>query len=218
MDNDKIKAQTRENYNSIAGHFAGKRSIDKGWFDWILLYVQEKDKVADLGCGNGRLYGYLRQNYRKINYTGIDFSQKLIEIAKKTYPQTNFKVSDITDEKTYRDLKNIDTVFSFRAIHHFPDKHQEFFQNCFKILKKNGFLVLEVWNLWQERFWLAHLRQLRFKTLYVPYTAGQITVNRFHYCFTKGGLVKLAKNAGFKVLEAGVKNKGQNIYLVGQKC
>jgi len=217
MDKKFINQQTKDNYNLIADHFSQKRSIDKAWFDWILPYVKNKQKIIDLGCGNGRLYGYLAQNFKNINYTGIDFSKKLIDIAKKTYPKAVFKNSDITESLTYEDFDNIDIVFSFRTIHHFPDNHQKFFNNCYKILKNNGFLILEVWNMWQKRFWLDHLKQLSLKNLYIPYSAGKIKVNRFHYCFTKNELVKMAKKSGFKVLESGIKNHGQNIYLVARK-
>jgi len=217
MDRNFINQQTKDNYNLIADHFSQKRSIDKGWFSWILPYVKNNQKIIDLGCGNGRLYGYLRQNYQKVNYTGIDFCEKLIEIAQKNYSQARFELADISKHSTYKNFKNVDIIFSFRTIHHLPDKHQEFFNNCFKTLKKNGLLILEVWNLWQKRFWLDHIKQLSLKTLYIPYSAGKITVNRFHYCFTKNELVKMAEKSGFKVLDSGIKNHGQNIYLVAKK-
>lgn len=51
--------------------------------------------VCDLGCGFGDLYPYLLGKFRNIKYTGIDLSEKLIEEAKRRYPDAAFRAEDI---------------------------------------------------------------------------------------------------------------------------
>ena len=52
------------------------------------------EKLLDLGCG----YGYYTNYFRSIGAEaiGIDGSEKMIEIARKRYPLTEFSVVDIT--------------------------------------------------------------------------------------------------------------------------
>lgn len=51
--------------------------------------------VLDVGCGLGDLYGYLTGRW-EIQYLGIDISEKMLEIAKKKYPEVTFKLHDMT--------------------------------------------------------------------------------------------------------------------------
>ena len=50
--------------------------------------------ILDLGCGFGDLCGFLKRNY-KVDYTGYDINNNLLEIAKKKYPDARFDVKDI---------------------------------------------------------------------------------------------------------------------------
>jgi len=57
--------------------------------------------VLDLGCGLGHFYGWLKDSKllkdQKIDYTGYDISPKLVEAAKKKYPEAKFEVRDILE-------------------------------------------------------------------------------------------------------------------------
>jgi len=58
----------------------------------------QKRSILDIGCGFGDLYGYLlkkRTGFKK--YLGIDINPKMIAIAKRRYPEANFKVGDILE-------------------------------------------------------------------------------------------------------------------------
>ena len=39
--------------------------------------------LLDAGCGTGAMLGMFRRDYPDKNYTGVDFSEKMIETAKK---------------------------------------------------------------------------------------------------------------------------------------
>lgn len=50
-------------------------------------------RILDLGCGYGALYDCLSQP-NSVQYTGIDLSPELIEMAKLRYPLIDFRVMD----------------------------------------------------------------------------------------------------------------------------
>ena len=57
-------------------------------------------EVLELGCGTGQLLHALRPS----RGVGIDFSEKMIEIARSKYPGIEFRVGDIEDERTFEEL------------------------------------------------------------------------------------------------------------------
>ncbi len=46
----------------------------------------EELKVLDLGCGSGQLINELRESFDNIEITGLDFSEKMLEVSKKRNP------------------------------------------------------------------------------------------------------------------------------------
>lgn len=54
--------------------------------------------ILDLGCGFGDYYEYLIKNDRKIEYTGYDINENLIENAGIKFPDVHFETKDILQE------------------------------------------------------------------------------------------------------------------------
>ena len=54
-------------------------------------------RVIDYGCGKGDLYGYWLSKGIRPEYTGLDITPELIELAKLKYPECTFEVHDIED-------------------------------------------------------------------------------------------------------------------------
>ncbi len=66
----------------------------------VTQYQTPKDRKIDLldfGCGFGLFLEFLRDHgvTDKINYSGIDILQSMIDLAKKKWPQENFLVQDV---------------------------------------------------------------------------------------------------------------------------
>ena len=55
----------------------------------------EKIKVIDLGCGNANLAEYLAEKKLNFAYTGVDFSQVLLDSAMDAYSDASFICDDV---------------------------------------------------------------------------------------------------------------------------
>jgi ubiquinone/menaquinone biosynthesis C-methylase UbiE len=56
--------------------------------------------ILDLGCGNAQLYEYFRERELPCRYTGVDFSEPLLEVARETTAgddRANFVHADVND-------------------------------------------------------------------------------------------------------------------------
>lgn len=69
--------------------------------------------ILDVGCGFADYADYLNTHYRPASYTGIDLSDKMIEMARNLHPDTDLYVSNLLTmggEKKY-DVVNANGIF-----------------------------------------------------------------------------------------------------------
>ena len=216
-----------QDYNSIAERFS--RARERGWEEFRFLfleYLQPGDKILDVGCGNGRYYEFCEGC--KVDYFGVDISEKLIEIAKKRYPRGKFQVANVLNLPFPPHF--FDKVYSLAVLHHIPSERlrKQFFKEVKRVLKPEGLLILSVWNLWKDwkrrkliyKFALMKLlgfSKLDFKDIFLPWHG--ISKCYFH-CFTRKELEKLGKEVGFKIQKSGEiiisqnKREHSNFYVI----
>ncbi|MBU0686756.1 MAG: class I SAM-dependent methyltransferase [Candidatus Margulisbacteria bacterium] len=79
----------------------------------VFNYISKRGlDILDVGCGFGDFWEYLKkekidQQY-KVKYKGIDISEKLIEVARKKHPKSDFEVKNILKDDFNR---SFDLVF-----------------------------------------------------------------------------------------------------------
>jgi len=218
--------KTRQDYNLIAKDFSSTRRFVWRGLEPLYNYALPREKVLDLGCGNGRLLQIFKEI--DIDYTGVDSSEELIEIARKTYPNAKFEVADALHLPFPNN--HFDKVYSIGVLHHIPstELRLQFLEGAKKTLKPEGLFILTAWDLWRWRkfkqiFKFTALKllgksKLDGKDIFVPW---QKTCQRYIHCFTKRELAGLMGKAGFKVKEIGTlkmpESKENNIYIVAQK-
>ncbi len=86
----------KETYNRIAEDWFKDHKSDDWWVDGtnkFLSFLSSGDNILDAGCGAGVKSKYLKES--GFNVTGIDFSEKFIEIAKREVPEVEFQVMDL---------------------------------------------------------------------------------------------------------------------------
>ena len=219
--------KTTQDYNRIAEQFSSSRySI---WLELNIFgeYIRERDRVLDLGCGNGRLFELFRD--KEVDYIGIDNSKKLIEVAKKKYPDGKFQVADALN-LPFPD-NYFDKIFCIAVLHHIPSEgfRLQFLKETKRVLRPEGLLIVTVWDLWRRpkafklllKFAILKISgksKLDFKDIFVPW---QKKIDRYIHCFTKNELKKLVKETDFKIKKAGIFRRGEtknyNIYIVAEK-
>lgn len=221
-------------YDAVAGQFSQTR---KNWWEslnFFKKYINKKDNLLDFGCGNGRLLEFIYNENLEVNYTGIDVSSQLIEIAQSKYKKEKFLVIENESETPF-EKGQFDTIFSIAVFHHFnPDMAKGALKEMKRVLKKDGVVIITAWHLWNKKripflvkSFFRKIISLDFsKTADLPFSysdkkEGQKTYWRTCYWWSKRGLEKLAQKNGFEILESGysrdLRNNKRNIYWVLKK-
>jgi len=61
-------------------------------------------RLLDAGCGLGHLLEHLERTGRRVDYTGVDVSPRLIEAARRRHPEARFEVADLRELEGEWDL------------------------------------------------------------------------------------------------------------------
>ncbi len=111
---------------------------------WLEQNHVEVKSSLDLGCGTGVLCEILHAS--GIDVSGMDFSEGMIEIAKKRNSKISYEVADMI---TYRPKKQFDLVTcTGDALNHIMklEDIDRIFQNVYGYLKEGGYFIFDVLN------------------------------------------------------------------------
>ncbi len=134
-------------YNQVGNKYSRFRkyfwSEARKFIDWVKTIIIEPDfksspklKFLDLGCGNGLYF----QITTEFDSYGIDFSEKLISIARKRYPKVNLLV---TDAINYNNPNNYSVILTVGLLQHLTDSDQlKLIINIINLLKKDGYAFI----------------------------------------------------------------------------
>ncbi|MFP4617175.1 MAG: class I SAM-dependent methyltransferase [Candidatus Paceibacterota bacterium] len=224
---EKILKMSEKEYDEYASEFSNSRQFFWDELKFLKEYVNSGNSVLDIGCGNGRLSDLFKNE--DIDYTGIDFSKQLIEIAKKERGKNGTFVQATALDLPFKD-SSFDKVFSIAVLHHIPskEKRDRFISEAHRVLKPDGICVLTVWNTFQSRFIKTHVEHslkkvlgrsnLDFGDMIIPF--GKQKRQRYIHSFTKTGLRRLFEKSGFSNISVQkIKRKsGQsNLVIIAQK-
>ena len=96
-------------------------------------------KILDLGCGAGYDSKILAKMGSRV--VGVDFSEKLVKIAKKNVPNCKFFLGDMTDK--FDKLGKFDGILCLATIMHVDvTKMKQTFVNMSNALKKGGLMLI----------------------------------------------------------------------------
>jgi tRNA (uracil-5-)-methyltransferase TRM9 len=209
---DKLISQNREVYNKIANHFSDTRTFLWDDLKPLAQYTKDGNKVLDIACGNGRLYHLFEK--KQVEYTGVDYSSKLIDIAKRKYSEATFYVQNM--EKLHFPQNSFDVIYCIAAFQHLPtrEKRLETLSQIFAILKKGGTLVFVNWNL--DSTWAQDkYKKFQFEPndFMIPWRDGDgvLIGERYYHGFGIEELDSLLLESGFVDIEQWYVKKGQKI-------
>jgi cyclopropane fatty-acyl-phospholipid synthase-like methyltransferase len=120
------------------------------------------ERFIDLGTGDGRLIGLIRERHPGVRALGVDFSEPMLAHARERFaddPLVELHEHDLTQPLAVR--VPVDAVVSALAIHHLEDERkQSLFREIHAVLEPGGVfvnldLVTAVSSEQHERFRLA---------------------------------------------------------------
>lgn len=109
----------KETYNHIAEDWHQDHREDDWWIEGTEKFtalLQPGALVLDVGCGGGTKSHYLVE--KGLRVVGIDFSEKMIEIARREVPNADFLVCDI--EEVSKLKQQFDGIFIQAVLLHIP--------------------------------------------------------------------------------------------------
>jgi ubiquinone/menaquinone biosynthesis C-methylase UbiE len=101
-------------------------------------------KILDFGCGIGGSVPYFRQHLPGAELTGIDVSQKSLDIAEERFPGAATYLAFDGKILPFAD-RTFDVVFTACVFHHIPEEqHEPLLAEIRRVLKPNGqFFIFE---------------------------------------------------------------------------
>jgi len=105
-----------------------------------LSYVNDGDKVIDIGCGVGVLTRMIQKERQGCEVWGTDISDEVIKNDLVDDPRTEYRVGFAGEQKDLPD-EYFDVVFSGEVIEHM-DLPETLFSEAYRILKPGGKLII----------------------------------------------------------------------------
>lgn len=119
---------------------ATQKQACENLMEQLLGFIPEKKgSILDVACGKGATTAYLVRDFPAEGITGINISEKQLEIARMNAPGCTFMVMNAT-ELHFED-NSIDNIICVEAVFHFYTR-EKFLKEAHRVLKPGGHLVL----------------------------------------------------------------------------
>nr|WP_106964887.1 class I SAM-dependent methyltransferase [Amycolatopsis orientalis] len=137
-------AETRTAYDIVAENYAEMLKDflqDATWDRAVLTAFAElvgEGPVGDLGCGPGRLTGYLKS--LGLDVFGVDLSPAMIEVARRTHPDLRFEVGSLA-ALDLADGSLAGALAWYSLIHTPPEELPVLAKELARVLRPGGWLL-----------------------------------------------------------------------------
>lgn len=162
------------------------------------LDLKSKDKILDLGCGNGYYLYLLKGMNSKLNLVGLDNDKNAIESIKENIKGKVKLILGDVKKLPFRD-NYFDKVLASEVIEHIDDE-KKIIAEAYRVLKPRGIFVLTTCDIDYPFFWdpvnwiLKHCFNTHIKS---GFWAG--IWNQHLRLYKKNYLEKILKDANFRV-------------------
>ena len=145
----------------------------------VLLFLKPKSVII-LGLGGGALVHSLRHFDAAIKITAVELRQQVIDVAKRFFQLPLGKKLTLVHQDAYEFLaqaehKKVDVIFADIYSEKGVDKQQlstEFIGQAQKLLKTDGFLVLNCWKEHSRDIQLLDTLKIHFSQVFACLTGG----------------------------------------------
>lgn len=198
-------------WNRMAGHFDKRAKqyelTHTETTGKIKKHLKDSDIVLDYGCATGTIAFRLAPNVKMIH--GIDFSYKMIDLAKRNADEykignVDFAKATIFDEQYQSE--SFDVVLALNILH-LVDDAEKALQRINELLKPGGMLITVTASMGELKTYINIIIRLLIKTGLVPKI-------RF---FKIPKLENLISNGNFQIIEAECLNRSKTEYFIAAK-
>jgi tRNA (cmo5U34)-methyltransferase len=139
----------KSSFNEIALKYDSQRKSLIPCFDEFYQVITDitemKHKIKnilDLGAGTGLLSAFISEKFPDANFTLIDLSEEMLDIARKRFIK-NDNVNFINDDYlNYEYDKQYDIIISALSIHHLKNtEKKKLYHKVFNLLKPRGIFI-----------------------------------------------------------------------------
>jgi ubiquinone/menaquinone biosynthesis C-methylase UbiE len=146
VNGDDRTERTRAGYDAVASEYAAayadelaRKPLDRALLAALIEQTPAGAPIADIGCGPGHVAAWMTAH--GATALGIDLSQRMIEVARAAYPETEYRVGDM------RSLPATDNAWAaavaFYSIIHLPPEDLALaFAEFRRVLRPQGLLLL----------------------------------------------------------------------------
>ena len=122
-------------------------------------------KILDLGCGPGELISELTKKFSNIEVTGIDFSEKMLEISNKRNPSAKHIKMDTANLYELED--QYDIIVCTHSLPYYKEP-KNVFKELHRVLKSNGKILVGFasGNSFYDKFILIFVKLTTGKAYY----------------------------------------------------
>ncbi|GGL26061.1 class I SAM-dependent methyltransferase [Nocardia jinanensis] len=139
-------SRTRAGYDAIATAYAehAEGEMEKKFWDRAVLTafaesVGDRGPVADIGCGPGRIAGFLAARGTRVH--GVDLSPAMVAVARERFPDIDFEVGSMT-ALDIADGTRAGVVAWYSLIHIPPHERGGVLAEFRRVLRPEGKLLL----------------------------------------------------------------------------
>ena len=201
-------------YQTFSESFSATRQRLQSGVMQVIKMLPENATILDLGCGNGNFALELAQQNFQGSYTGIDFSEDLVQIAQdQNNPHFSFSTGDLTSDNWDDGLvsNSYDFILSFATMHHLPGKSSRlnFLNKVHALLKPNGQFIHSNWQFLNSESLKARIQPWdRIDLNQADVDEGDYLMDwrrggeglRYVHQYSSEELHHLAEHSGFKVI------------------
>lgn len=145
---DAVTEELRSAHDVLAEFYAdqladalGRMPTDRAVLDLFCELTHAADlgsRVADIGCGTGRLEPYLAA--KGLSPRGVDLSPGMIHVARRDYPDFGFDLADLR-ELPFDDDSMAGVVCWYSLMYLAPLDRPAAFGELFRVVKPGGYFV-----------------------------------------------------------------------------
>jgi len=105
----------------------------------VRFFTKRDGNVLDVACGKGASSKFLTKYFEPHEITGINISEKQLEICKIIAPECNFRLMDAARLEFQE--SSFDNVLCIEAAPHFKTRHK-FLEEAYRVLRPHGRLAM----------------------------------------------------------------------------